>query len=1535
MNLKRSLALILVFLLAFSNTALAAVKPIHETQNTKQTIQKAGQQLKLDVEKEKYKPADKVRVIVEVKGDPAITYATKKGVKYSKLSENEKDKLQTDILKSQKAVKDKISAESLKMEFKENFTTAFNGFSGVVEYGKVAGIKKLTGVANVTVVNEYERPVDKPDMKYSKELVEAQKAWTDFGYDGEGMIVGIIDTGIDPRHKDMILSDNSKGELTEKEVASLTSEYNLPGKYHTYKVPYGYNYMDKNQEILDLGPEASHHGMHVAGTVAANGDEEKGGLKGVAPEAQLLALKVFGNDPNMASTWGDIYIKAIDDAIILGADVLNMSLGSTASFVDAEDPEQQAIARAVENGVFMSISAGNSAHFGNGHANPYSSNPDIGVVGSPGLSYDSLQVASLENNFMDLDAMSYSFDGNEIALAPFLSASSVHPNDVDSKTFEVLSAGLGGTAEDFAGKDFKGKYALIQRGQYDFTLKALNAQAAGAAGVIIYNNTDGYVNMVSEEAIKIPQLFMLKTDGDALKAAIDNGQVVSITFNGETTTAANPLAGQMSDFTSWGVTPNLDFKPEITAPGGNILSTLQDNKYGSMSGTSMAAPHVSGGSAIVLQRVEEETNLEGKERINLAKNILMNTSAPVVDKGLYNDYYGIDNAYSPRRQGAGLMQLHAALSTPAVVTEKSTNEAKVALKEITGDTATFTLNVKNLSNKQVTYNVDGNVQTDLAYDGVNALESQGVYKNGTISNNAPWIGEYPISFSTKQVTVPANSSKDIKVTIDLKNAIDWFYNAPLEEIFENGYFVEGFVTLTDVSDNNPTLTVPYVGFKGDWNDAPVLDEMIYDGEESFYAVAGFVDGEGYYLGYDPINESYSKSLIAISPNGDGQQDEIVPVLSFLRNAKEVQYNILDEEKNKLRTIKSDQNTRKHYYDGARGPMYTYNTANSWDGKVKNKLVADGTYYYEFASTIDYPGKEAQKIQVPVIIDTVDPELTASLSKDTVKINASDKDGSGVAYIDILVNGKTVLETPLAGNTKEYKLKSQPEAGTIVTVVAVDYAGNDVNAIVNGDNDKTHPVINIITPDVFSVSNTSEVAVSGTVTDDTKIVEITVNGKKVDFTFNKAENYYEFATKLIFEDGDQEFFVGAKDDAGNEISISRLVQVDTTLPTLDVEVPTYVTNSTKSVKLKATLADNADELRFFVDGSEEFYNAPSDQMKKYSKVVETDLTLDPGKNTFELKLVDLAGNTTTKEVVVHRATSDKDEQVSRIAGDNLYKTSAIISAEGWESSDVVILARGDKFVDALAGVPLATKYDAPLLLTRSERLDNVTKAEIERLGAKKVIILGGHLAVKDEVETAIKALGVKVERIAGNNQYDTAALIAKEVAPKGTEEAIIVSGEKFQDALSIASYAGKNGLPILLVNTKEVPSATKTSLKDLGVKETLVIGGELVVPEKVAKTLPSVTRIAGQTKFDTNVEVLKYSKPDTYKLYVATSDRFQDGLSGAALAAKQDAGILLVGESLRPVSENYLVNADPSLVKVFGGELAINASVYAKIKGILE
>ena len=297
-------------------------------------------------------------------------------------------------------------------------------------------------------------------------------------------------------------------------------------------------------------------------------------------------------------------------------------------------------------------------------------------------------------------------------------------------------------------------------------------------------------------------------------------------------------------------------------------------------------------------------------------------------------------------------------------------------------------------------------------------------------------------------------------------------------------------------------------------------------------------------------------------------------------------------------------------------------------------------------------------------------------------------------------------------------------------------------------------------------------------------------------------------------------------------------------------------------------------------------------------------------------------------------SEEEERVLRIGGINLYETSALISQQGWEQSDVVILARGDRFSDALTGVPLAAKYDAPLLLSRSHGLDRFTEDELIRLETKKVIILGGHLAIQPQVEEAIINLGIEVERLAGANMHVTAELIAKEVAPNGSDIAVIVTDDRFQDALSVASYAGVRGIPILLVSHNHLPLATEKALKELGVKETLVIGGELAISNEVEAKLPRPERIAGRTMFHTNIEAFNYFQPNTNNAYVATSERFPDGLSGGALAAKENVPIILVGNELRSFTRDHIIITNYDQVKVLGGELAVNESVFVEISTLI-
>ncbi|TKC19499.1 S8 family serine peptidase [Robertmurraya kyonggiensis] len=1247
MEKKRVVIFLLMFLLVFSSSVSAATtlpQPERTNETKTSTIKSIS---KAEVE-EQYKDSDIVRVIVELESEPVIDYAQKQKKRYKELPEATKKKLKDEKLAEQKKVKDKVKKKNVKFQEKESFTTVVNGFSAEVKYGDIKQIEALPEVSNVQVTLEYERPEETPDMIYSKEMVQAQEAWRDYGFKGEGLIVGVIDTGIDPTHRDMVVSSKKDIALTKSSVNKYVKENELKGKYYSDKVPYGYNYMDENNVIRDIAPGASMHGMHVAGTVGANGDEENGGIKGIAPEAQLLALKVFGNDPEVAVTYSDIYVKAIDDAIILGADVLNMSLGSTSGFVNAETQEQKAIERAVDNGILMSISAGNSAHFGNGWANPWATNPDIGVSGSPGISYDSLQVASVENTFMDLDAVNYTIDG-VAEKAPFLSASSVHPNDVATKSFEIAYGGLGYPEEL---SNVAGKYALIKRGELAFVDKALNAQNAGALGVIIYNNADGYVNMQSDAAITIPQLFMLKNDGDKLAAALTAGKPVTISFNGEKTTAPNPEGGKMSGFSSWGLTPNLDFKPEITAPGGQIYSTLENNQYGMMSGTSMAAPHVSGGAALVLERVDNEFGVTGFDRVNIAKNILMNTSSPIKDQGFVNGVFGWDNPYSPRKQGAGIMQLHSALKTPVIVTEKNTNEAKVPLKEV-GDEFEFTLTAKNYSNEAVSYDVSANLQTDFAgwgelgYD-LDVLEAAPIY-DATILVDGQ---------ASTTVTVPANGSVSFKVEADLSTAkvVEPSTGELVDasSVFPNGYFVEGFVTLKDIDDVNPTLTVPYVGFKGEWDKAPIIDGMAYD-EESFYGMGGAVydGGSTYnYLGYDPLSDTIVKDNIAISPNGDNIQDEIIPILSFLRNAKQVEFAVLDEDGKEVRKVRTENEIVKNYYDGGLAPNYTLDSLWEWDGKINNAQAADGQYYYEIRAVIDYPNAKWQSVSIPVKVDTVKPNIEAEREDGNLVLDVEDNEnGSGVSYIDILVEGNSILTAPLAGDANEFALPEEVQ-NSVITVVAYDNAGNTTELEVEPaeeDVETTPPFVYLLNPEALESYNSNVLRVNGYIIEEgSGLKEFTIAGQEIPVQYNASTKRYEFDSTIKVEDNFHRLTVKAIDNAGNEFSIKRDIIVDATGPVIEVKgVPKdqYIKFNGKNPVVDVKVTDNFDEIRFYLNGNEEFYQQFQEPfaMRSFSKTFEDYvLELEDGWNTFTFEAVDIAGNKTTETIELYKLKKGEKE-----------------------------------------------------------------------------------------------------------------------------------------------------------------------------------------------------------------------------------------------------------------------------------------------------
>lgn len=1195
----------------------------------------------LNSAKAKFKATDKVRVIVELNGQTPVEYATKQGKLYKQLSEDKKNSLHSKAVSQQSAVKDMIKSKGVGFKVKQNFTTAFNGFSGDVAFGDISKIEAIDGVKKVYIANEYKRPITAPNMKTSYKFIQNRDTWTDSGFKGEGMVVAVIDTGIDPSHRDFKITDSSKEELTKDKVGQLVQKDGLKGKFYTDKVPYGYNYFDQNDNIVDSAPNASMHGMHVAGIVAANGDEANGGIKGVAPEAQVLAMKVFSNDPNYESTSSDIYLAAIDDSIKLGAEVLNMSLGSAAAFYDKDSAEDLAIKRATENGIVCAVSAGNSQTLGYGWDNPFAENPDIGVVGAPGLNPDTISVAASGN-----EAYWYqhkiTLDGNSsfASVGYGLDDWTQMVKDHGGKLQLVSLGDKLGNPDDYKGIDVKGKVVVVPRGSLTFADKTKYAAQAGAAGIIVWNATNGYFYQ-NQGGWDIPFMMIPKTDGQALNAAIAAGQT---TLNvSQLNKSEDPQMGRMTDFTSWGTTPDLEMKPEITAPGGNIYSTVNNNKYEVMSGTSMAAPHVAGGSALVQQYLESDkrfSTLSSKDRTHLAKILLMNT-AKVID-----DTNG--NPFSPRREGAGMMQIHSAVKTPVYVVNKSTGEPKVELKDFQSKQFEMTFTAKNISDKNATYKVNASVLTDMFQKqkngpDYNALES-GSMEGAKVT--AP-----------DTITVPAGQSVDFTVKVDLSNAKIPGYDLNNKKIFadlKEDIFVEGSVNLK--GDGTPDLTVPYVGFYGKWDRPSIVDGFKDLGEDRFFDGQGkfdYIDKETGKKVEVPVhdmlvddnfaapvpNKDPKKAFWAISPNGDQDADTIDPFPAFLRNAREVQFNILDANQKLLRQVKLETDDRKTFYDSGKGSFYSYDQDRTWDGTVGGKTVKDGLYYYEIKSVVDYNGAQYQSKKIPVLVDTTPPKVEATYDPKKGAVTwKTTETGSGVELYGIYVDGKLIGTAD--GTATSYVIPNPPEKA-VVEVVAQDYAhnyGQDTAAI--GDVDTPIVFVDKDTPQPYGTFKTPEVPVKGYVTEDIGLKSFKVNGQEVPVTKDPKTGHFNFSTTVKFDkDGMYGIKVEATDNANKTYSIVRTVIVDTTKGTIDVDAPNRVDKKVDEVTLNVKLHDNFNYLDFFVGDNNVYhksFQSESDIPTPADATVPVKVPLNLGENHVTLKLYDIAGNETDKEVVINRA-----------------------------------------------------------------------------------------------------------------------------------------------------------------------------------------------------------------------------------------------------------------------------------------------------------
>lgn len=279
---------------------------------------------------------------------------------------------------------------------------------------------------------------------------------------------------------------------------------------------------------------------------------------------------------------------------------------------------------------------------------------------------------------------------------------------------------------------------------------------------------------------------------------------------------------------------------------------------------------------------------------------------------------------------------------------------------------------------------------------------------------------------------------------------------------------------------------------------------------------------------------------------------------------------------------------------------------------------------------------------------------------------------------------------------------------------------------------------------------------------------------------------------------------------------------------------------------------------------------------------------------------------------------------RIPGDDRVETAINISKSEYPSADTVIVVRKDLFPDSMTATVLSKQLNAPILLTGSNKLDERVKAEIKRLGAKDVIIVGGVNSVSAGVQNELKAFDKDtVERIAGIDRYGTSVAVANRVVGISglTHKAVIASGEVFPDALAVSPFAAKNAYPILLVKKNLVPTEVNNVFAKLSIKETYLVGGEDTISKSTEGKLPKVLeRMAGKNRYETSVQIAKAKFPQSERAYMASGEVFADALVIGPVGAKYNAPILLTPSknASKPVADYIKASKISKLIAV-GGE----------------